>query len=75
MEYSFPDGPPDWWLVFFMPGLEIIDFAWVPILGPDIGGQSSRTQSGKFKQDKPPLDAFMDYMSVFSGRKFVLGFP
>lgn len=49
MGHSFSDGPSDWWLAFLMPGLETINFVWVPILSPESGGQSNRTQSEKDK--------------------------
>lgn len=66
MEDNFPDGPPDWLLVFFMPSLETIAFTWGPILSLDSGGQNSRTQGGKIKQKELPVGTFMD-SPVFSG--------
>lgn len=49
MGHSFLNGPLDWWLAFLIPGLEIINFVWVLILGPESGGQSNRMQSEKDK--------------------------
>lgn len=70
MGHNFPDGPPDWWWVFFMPDFETIAFTWGPVLNPDSLARVAGHRAGKIKQKELPTGAFMD-SPVFSSGKFV----